>query len=51
MVPGKYYFPGLAEDFDHRDRCIRLSFSQDLDTIEKGIEILVDVANRELEKL
>ena len=51
VVPGKYYFPGLAEDFDHRDRCIRLSFSQDLDTIEKGIEILVDVANRELEKL
>ena len=49
VVPGKYYFPGLSEDFDHRDRCIRLSFSQDLQTIEQGIDILIKVAGRELD--
>lgn len=49
VVPGKYYFPGLTEDFDHRDRCIRLSFSQDRENIEKGIEILVQTARKEIE--
>ena len=49
VVPGKYYFPGLDEPFDHRDRCIRLSFSQDRENIEKGIAILIDIARQEIE--
>ena len=49
VVPGKYYFPGLKDDFDHRDRCIRLSFSQDLDTIEQGIDKLIEVTGQLLE--
>ncbi|MBI41161.1 MAG: valine--pyruvate transaminase [Leptospiraceae bacterium] len=49
VVPGKYYFPGLEDEFDHRDRCIRLSFSQDLQTIEEGIDTLIRVTKRELE--
>ncbi|MCB1302876.1 MAG: valine--pyruvate transaminase [Leptospiraceae bacterium] len=51
VVPGKYYFPGLTEDFEHRDRCIRLSFSQEASTIEAGIDTLVEVVGKELASL
>ena len=50
VVPGSYFFPGLAEDWDHRHQCIRLSYGQDLDRIRRGVEILAEEARRAMEE-
>jgi valine--pyruvate aminotransferase len=46
VVPGHYFFPGLTEDWRHRDECLRVNYSQDDEVVEKGIALLGD----ELEK-
>ena len=47
VVPGDYFFPGLEEDWQHKHECIRLNYSQDDETVRRGIAILAD----ELRKL
>ncbi len=42
IVPGHYFFPGLSEDWRHREECLRLNYSQDDAVVEKGIAILAD---------
>ncbi len=42
IVPGHYFFPGLAETWRHRDECLRLNYSQDDAVVEKGIVLLAD---------
>jgi len=42
VVPGDYFFPGLEEDWRHKHECIRLNYSQDDDTVRRGITILAD---------
>ncbi len=42
VVPGDYFFPGLEEDWQHKHECIRLNYSQDDDTVRRGIAILAD---------
>ncbi len=37
IVPGAYFFPGLAEDWSHRDECLRLSVARDPAEIEAGL--------------
>lgn len=46
VVPGSYFFPGLAEPWPHRHQCIRLSYGQDLDKVQRGVEILAEVIPR-----
>ncbi len=40
VVPGHHFFPGLEDDWPHRDECIRVSYSQDEESVRKGIEII-----------
>jgi valine--pyruvate aminotransferase len=47
VIPGKYFFYGLAEDEDpsaalwrHREECIRLTYSQDENTVREGIRLI-----------
>ena len=43
IVPGEYFFFGLERDKDgwaHRHECIRVSFAQPVEVLEKGFEIL-----------
>ena len=47
VVPGNYFFPGLEEEWQHRDECIRLNYSQGDDAVRRGITILAE----ELRKL
>ena len=47
VVPGDYFFPGFEEDWQHKHECIRLNYSQDDETVRRGIAILAD----ELRKL
>lgn len=40
VVPGHYFFPGLAEKWRHRHECLRVNYSQDDAVVEKGVAIL-----------
>ncbi len=47
IVPGKYFFPGQANDADaHAESCVRMNYVQSEQDLAKGIEILA----RELER-
>jgi len=38
VIPGKYFFFGLEEDWPHRDQCIRITYSQSEEVVEEGIK-------------
>ncbi len=42
VVPGHYFFPGMDQDWDHKDQCIRMTYSQDDTAVAKAIEIIAD---------
>jgi len=42
IVPGHYFFPGLSDDWIHKDECIRVTYSQSEDTVRRGIEIIAE---------
>jgi len=42
VVAGDYFFPGLADDWQHTDECIRITYSQDEEDVRRGLEILGD---------
>lgn len=37
IVPGKYFFYGIDEDWEHRNQCIRINFAQSDDVVDEGI--------------
>lgn len=46
VLSGHHFFPGLDEIWQHRDECIRLTYSQDPDSVQKGIGIIADEVRR-----
>lgn len=46
VLSGHYFFPGLKEDWPHRQQCIRISYSQDLDAVQRAIGIIGDVVKQ-----
>lgn len=42
VVPGHYFFPGLAEPWPHTDECIRVNYSQDHPTVSAGIRAIAE---------
>ena len=40
IVPGEYFFPGLDEEWDHKNECIRITFAQNDDLVAQGIQII-----------
>jgi valine--pyruvate aminotransferase len=42
VVPGNYFFPGLAGKWSHRNQCIRVNYSQDTNAFNKGIKIIAE---------
>ncbi len=42
VVPGHYFFAGADEDWRHKHECIRVNYSQDEETVRKGIEIIAE---------
>jgi valine--pyruvate aminotransferase len=46
VVSGHYFFPGLAQQWKHRDECIRVTYSQDDDEVVRGIGIIAEVVGR-----
>ena len=42
VVSGHYFFPGLDSDWPHKHECIRISYSQDDETVHKGLEMIAE---------
>ena len=40
VISGHHFFPGVTEPWCHRDECLRISFAQDDDIVERGISTL-----------
>ncbi len=41
IISGHYFFPGLeADDWRHKEECIRVTYSQDEKQVERGIKII-----------
>ena len=40
VVPGHFFFPGLKENWPHRQECIRMTYSQPWDVVERAIKII-----------
>jgi valine--pyruvate aminotransferase len=46
VLPGHHFFPGLEEAWPHRDQCIRITYSQDSDSVRQGIRIIGEEARK-----
>ena len=46
VVPGHYFFPGLNSEWPHKYECLRVTYSQDEETVREGIRIIGDVVRR-----
>lgn len=42
VVSGHYFFPGIADEWQHRQECIRVTYSQDEALVKQGISIIAD---------
>lgn len=42
IVPGKHFFPGMEDEWQHANECIRLNYSQDEQEVKAGIDILAE---------
>lgn len=42
VIPGCYFFPGCKDFSEMKNECIRITFSQEPDILEKGIRILAE---------
>ncbi len=40
IVPGHYFFPGLPEEWSHKNECIRVTYSQEESDVARGIDII-----------
>jgi valine--pyruvate aminotransferase len=49
VIPGHYFFPGLKEDWRHKNECIRVNYSQDDQTFAAGVKIIADEVKRAYE--
>jgi len=43
VVSGHYFFPGLSENWQHKDECLRVTYSQDDDDVYRGLGIIAEV--------
>jgi len=46
VVPGHYFFPGLAEPWSHTHECLRVSYAQDEDIVARGISVIAQEVKR-----
>ncbi len=46
VVPGHHFFPGLDEEWRHKQECIRVSYAGEDDLVHKGVQIIGEVARQ-----
>lgn len=42
VVPGQHFFPGLNDDWAHKQQCIRVTYAQPMERVERGIELIAE---------
>ncbi|CAH0990969.1 Valine--pyruvate aminotransferase [Sinobacterium norvegicum] len=42
IVPGHNFFPGLDEQWQHKNECIRVSYAQSASVVKQGVDIIAD---------
>ncbi len=42
VISGSNFFPGLNEDWQHKNECIRITYAQNDDIVERGLAIIAD---------
>ncbi len=42
VVPSHYFFPGLQEEWRHKDECIRVTYCQDEAIVREGLHIIAE---------
>ena len=42
VVSGHYFFPGMKDDWRHRDECLRVTYTRDQATVQQGISIIAE---------
>ncbi|MFK0570754.1 valine--pyruvate transaminase [Endozoicomonas sp.] len=42
VVSGHYFFPGIDDGWAHKHECLRITYSRDHQTVEKGLSILAE---------
>ncbi len=50
VVSGHYFYPGLTEHWQHKNECLRVTYSQNDDDVHQGLEIIAQVVRRAYEK-
>lgn len=46
VIPGHYFFPGLTDEWKHKHECIRVTYSQSDDVVERGVAIIGEEVKR-----
>ncbi len=46
ILPSHHFFPGLAEPWQHKHECIRVSYTQKEDVVREGIQIIAEEVRR-----
>ena len=46
IIPGHYFFPGLKEQWRHKNECIRVNYSQDPAIVSAGIKTIAEEVRR-----
>ena len=46
VIPGHHFFPGLAGEWRHRQECIRVTYSQSDEVVERGVAIIAEEVKR-----
>ena len=46
VLSGHHFFPGLKEDWRHKHECLRMTYSQDPETVTAGIRIIAEEVRR-----
>ena len=46
VVSGKYFFPGLEDDWKHCHECIRITYTQPWEKVERGLDIIAEEVRR-----
>ena len=46
IVPGHNFFPGITDNWRHKQECIRVSYAQDAAVVEAGVKIIAEEVAR-----
>ena len=50
VVSGHYFFPGLEDEWRHRDECLRITFAQDDEMVDAGLKIIAEEVKRPMRR-